>query len=472
MNISKKHYSDNGAPEGKTFNNLQLNDTYTDLISGDTYRCTKPSAPTTWSKEPNLFGTKGQAPTITVGTTTTIPAGQPAKVTDVDAGHNVVLNFEIPQGPQGETGSGGGTSVVPYDIYVVASGTDDTTNLNNAIQQSKLSGRPIRLAGNYKVSSSWILPKDHYGIDIAGNASITPLNNSAYAVIDSEKPATTAQAEQMVERRMNIRGITISAGTNQIAFAPGPNKGSKFSQIKFNGGAYGVLMRFGLNVKFELCEVINQQYGMVVAHGGPLPFGTMGSFGTWGDATISNSCSNVTSVEHCRGYSNSSANDAAFVAYASDDVTFAHCITEGVKYKRPYYIDSGGSTTVKRSAVINPHYECITHSTDVTNEALCYVRMNGKFTLSEPLAHYNIIYINALGQGGPLDVQFLDLPYLVLVNGKAFYNGGNTAWAIKRPANFGTNPSIIPGLFAGTQVTPFDGNAGYNKFTFEPIPYG
>lgn len=53
-------------------------------------------------------GANGQAATITIGTTTTLPAGSNATVTNTGTSSNAVLNFGIPQGAQGTPGSGGG----------------------------------------------------------------------------------------------------------------------------------------------------------------------------------------------------------------------------------------------------------------------------------------------------------------------------------------------------------------------------
>lgn len=55
-------------------------------------------------------GTNGAAATINVGTTTTLPAGSSATVTNVGSSSAAVFNFALPQGatgPQGPTGAGG-----------------------------------------------------------------------------------------------------------------------------------------------------------------------------------------------------------------------------------------------------------------------------------------------------------------------------------------------------------------------------
>lgn len=53
-------------------------------------------------------GKDGVSPTVNIGTTTTLPAGSPATVTDSDPTANLTLNFGVPQGPEGPPSSGGG----------------------------------------------------------------------------------------------------------------------------------------------------------------------------------------------------------------------------------------------------------------------------------------------------------------------------------------------------------------------------
>ena len=52
-------------------------------------------------------GADGVSPTVNVGEVTTLSAGSPATVTNVGSSSNVILNFGIPQGPQGEQGEAG-----------------------------------------------------------------------------------------------------------------------------------------------------------------------------------------------------------------------------------------------------------------------------------------------------------------------------------------------------------------------------
>jgi hypothetical protein len=53
-------------------------------------------------------GASGSPATISVGSVTTEPAGTPASVTNAGSGSNAILNFGIPQGPAGSSGTNTG----------------------------------------------------------------------------------------------------------------------------------------------------------------------------------------------------------------------------------------------------------------------------------------------------------------------------------------------------------------------------
>ena len=57
--------------------------------------------------EPGEPGRDGISPTINIGTVTTLDAGSPATVTNVGSDSNVILDFGIPIGSQGEAGEAG-----------------------------------------------------------------------------------------------------------------------------------------------------------------------------------------------------------------------------------------------------------------------------------------------------------------------------------------------------------------------------
>jgi collagen type VII alpha len=127
-------------------NNYALNDAVT--YGGSTYLAQSPGA----NFEPDLYssywtviaqaggsgsaGATGAAATMSVGTVTTLAAGSPATVTNGGSSQAAVLNFGIPQGATGATGSGGGGTSSGNFAAVYHSVSDLTTyysvNLPNA----------------------------------------------------------------------------------------------------------------------------------------------------------------------------------------------------------------------------------------------------------------------------------------------------------------------------------------------------
>lgn len=80
-------------------------------------------------------GTPGAAATITVGTITTLPAGQPANVENAGTANAALLNFFIPMGEQGNDGVPGPN--IPGLTYTYDPSADLTTlSLKGIFQQS------------------------------------------------------------------------------------------------------------------------------------------------------------------------------------------------------------------------------------------------------------------------------------------------------------------------------------------------
>lgn len=67
-------------------------------------------------KENAVKGDKGEAATIKAGTTTTLPAGSQASITNVGNENNAVFNFALPQGEKGESGATFTPEVSPEGI--------------------------------------------------------------------------------------------------------------------------------------------------------------------------------------------------------------------------------------------------------------------------------------------------------------------------------------------------------------------
>lgn len=98
---------------------------------------TGPAGPAGPAGSNGTNGTNGAAATINVGTTTTLPAGSSATVTNVGSSSAAVFNFALPQGatgPQGPTGAGG---AIGY--YAAFSDYTDQTVQANIAQAMRFS---------------------------------------------------------------------------------------------------------------------------------------------------------------------------------------------------------------------------------------------------------------------------------------------------------------------------------------------
>ena len=76
-------------------------------------------------------GEEGQAATITVGSTTTGPAGSSASVTNSGTAQDAVLNFTIPKGDKGDTGSAGAAATIAVGTVSTVGPTDPATVTNS-----------------------------------------------------------------------------------------------------------------------------------------------------------------------------------------------------------------------------------------------------------------------------------------------------------------------------------------------------
>lgn len=102
-------------------------------------------------------GQTGSAATIVVGTVTTVPAGQPATVTNVGNPSAAVFDFGLPQGVKGDKGDTGNTgpqgpagpSVWGGITGSISSQTDLQNALNAKLSSSAASSTYLPLAGGY-----------------------------------------------------------------------------------------------------------------------------------------------------------------------------------------------------------------------------------------------------------------------------------------------------------------------------------
>lgn len=299
----------------------------------------------------------GKDATVTIGTVTTntLPAGSPAlvSVTDSNSDPNIAnLNFmfAIPQGDKGEPGTntGGGTSVgSPGRIYVTPNGSDDTANLQAALNEQKTTGKKIELAGTYKISSGLTIAPDHLYTNIEGWAKIQAINQNAFTFFSSPTPTDTAQAEgQYTQRKIKMSNLVLQGwGKQQTGIDLFAWEGAKFEQIW--GGEMKRFMdvTFGLRTIIEECEANGCTDGFIVRSG----------VGRWANATTSNSCSNGTTLSHCRVYCGGT--NIGIGVYDASGCVIDYPVVEGGSVNRgiDYASLSPTSTGLK---LYRYHFEC------------------------------------------------------------------------------------------------------------------
>ncbi len=107
-----------------------------------------------------LKGEQGDAATVDAGTTTTLPAGQSATVTNVGTTSAAIFNFAIPQGIQGLTGADG--ACVESVAFV---GNDMVFTLDDASAVT-LTNAKVTLKGETGLTGAKIVSASFVGDDL------------------------------------------------------------------------------------------------------------------------------------------------------------------------------------------------------------------------------------------------------------------------------------------------------------------
>lgn len=102
--------------------------------------------------EPGTPGRDGVSPTINIGTVTTLPAGSPATVTNSGSESSVILDFGLPQGEQGVAGTPGedGADGVDGVSPTISIGTTSTLEPDQQAYVSNV-GTPTNVVLNFGI---------------------------------------------------------------------------------------------------------------------------------------------------------------------------------------------------------------------------------------------------------------------------------------------------------------------------------
>jgi hypothetical protein len=288
---------------------------------------------------PGTPGQDGKDATVQIGTVTvnTLPAGSQAtaSVTDSNPDPNVAtlnFNFSIPQGVKGDTGAtgapgtGGGTGGVVQSngwIEVLPNGSDDTANLQAAINLAFTSYKSIKLGGIYRLSTGLVVPNNIPYLHIQGWAELRALNQNPWTFISSPTPTDNGQAEGLYTfRRIIIENLVIK-GTNykQNGINLQATEGACVRYVWGYGLNKGIVAPFWLRGTIEKTEWNGCIEGMVVCSGD----------GLWNGATGANSCPNGTTLLDNRVYCHDLRTTTAVTVADGSNIDINGLVIEGGK---------------------------------------------------------------------------------------------------------------------------------------------
>lgn len=430
-----QYYTGNGAPKaGDAFSSLNLYAHYFDRTAKKYYIYMGGGS---WIVDPEYQITG--SPTVTVGTTTTLPAGSQATVTDTDPSGNVNLNFGI---PQGQAGSGGGSSAT---IVITPTGGDDTANLIAAIAQSKATRKPIEWYGRIKANQTLWIDKDFYNFKIISHGAELDITGHQGTGIKRVDPVDNNEAlNLMVVAKWDIQGLKIIGNSNQIGIEPGPQYGGTISKNEFVGLKTGIHARFALFCDFEHNMYTNCYNGCLV------------DVGNWNGATNFNSQSNSArvsgryygnsavmsaireafpdykeqlmnkylGVKTARGFdilseiqaiANSSvsrvaAGGVAFGFYGVSGGLLHDYIVEGVSAAAAVDFDGLGSSVVKDFTIERGHIECVSgFSTANINLAI----QGGEITINKQFGQYPALFLKGSSSSGLMYTEIAHVPWWI-----------------------------------------------------------
>lgn len=391
-----KHWTGNGIPIKSNFPSYQLstNDTFTNLDNGDIYlyisgNFQKQNVP--------IYGNSSGIPG---------PQGEQGPKGDTgEQGPQGIQGIQGIPGIQGPPGTSGGEVSLPF-IVVTASGGDDTSALQNAVDQNRLTNKPIVLIGNLKISGQINVAKENYRLTIFGyGAKISSTNSNAFTFFKRSMPVDNSDANIYVIARFVIQGVEfVGQGTNQNALDLGASYMSKYEDLKFGSFNEGIHLRFALRTKVVNCEGTNCLN----------PF--ISDIGNWTGANNSNSQSNHSSFIECRAYMPPAGQTAFKFRGVSgnklrDSIIEGHLVTNGVDF------DALGSSVVKDFTLENVHFECVNGATN----AFIKTRIaGGIITINKCFGQYASIFLDGESTSGISMIEISNIPWWVKKNNKLF----------------------------------------------------
>lgn len=134
-------------------------------------------------------GVPGEAATVTVGTTTTLPAGSDATVQNVGSTSAAIFNFGIPKGDKGDTGETGTAATISVGTTTTLEPGEDATVTNSGTSSAAVFDFGIPKGAKGDTGSQGPAGADGF----SPTATVTKTGDTATITITDKDGTTTAQ---------------------------------------------------------------------------------------------------------------------------------------------------------------------------------------------------------------------------------------------------------------------------------------
>lgn len=438
-------------------------------------------------------------------TTTTLAPGASATSSITGAYPNLVVNFGIPAGKDGTSGSGGGSAVYgSFPVFVQSpefyrpqhstktfaqagytqmyidtafagafktAGATLTDNVDWACWQAAFnacpSGGRIQGYGTYYFNKGVNVPFMKH-LDVSGGIFWSS-NLNTYTFF--YRPMPTDGNDAMIKAIYKIywSNMTFMGNGNTMAnTAIDINAcfGARYDNIVVEN------MYAAINLTFQINVLVSNCYATGCVRGWTCDY-----IPTLNPAIYQ---SNHVEFYGCRFYGldrngTVSGSEYAFKFVAVSGCKVTHSIIEGKSVQNGILFDGQNSTVVKDFTVSNTHFEC---EKGADNAFLKVNMREGIVKVSCTFGQYATLLADINAQAGVVSVVIEDMPYFVgRADGKYFKSAGQCQWAFRNNVgqffdrkNRSTGADLIGAMFVDNNVG-YCGSAlcGASKYTFEPV---
>jgi hypothetical protein len=317
---------------------------------------------------------------------------------------------------------------------------------------------------DYYINRGWVYKGiSNESFTFLGNyTTIHTTNNNPFAIISTIRPTDQSQADAIVSRNINVVHFYIKGQSNQTGLELNcMNSGHVYQNWIYNC-LEGVHLNFCMGSKVEL----NITYGCKYAY--------TSDIGTWKGFSPYMSQSNVTIYTSNVDYS-TDPDGISYRVYGTTSCKIEHATTQGEKAKQNIDFDSkgfGGNYSLE----VDNYYNELKYGLTNCGAKLRCVQMifwaKGWTYMKDAALAPGAYMLDSYSSTGQCNVVIEGgMEWKRRADGKLFYNGGGTTYALLLN-KFVLSNEAAAGLFAGVPVTwcPNPPQCGYNSYKIIDFP--